>query len=182
MKFLKPTVILIFITLLLPKCSKEKDTQSPDKKGEFIIEGISYPIEKGSVRMHYEDPKGVYWYWVVLSSAEISVAGENDIAGKGNLIDMVLFTQSAGGLEPGEYIIDPESQSPGYTTLKGYIDLDRAEDKIAHYYVFLSGNLEIKMEGEDFVISIHARGEERTLDDQVLKKAIEMSGYYRGGL
>ncbi len=187
MKYLCYMLILVVFPLFFVSCSKEDEGDSTEEKGEILINGEKYVLNKGGIWYFMEHPDNVYNFYIELISPGIMGNAEDGYTGQGELVSLVLLSQNWNLPDPGTYsiVVEEDEGNSGNAFLEIYsgFHLEGNEEVAEQYYVCISGNVVFNKTGDEYEFTVSAIGYKLDFDtDNILEEDIEINLSYKGNL
>lgn len=167
MKYLKFVTFIIACSLILVTCKKDDEETLIVETGTLTIDGTQYSIGHGEILRFEHLYGGVYYAPIYLMSSEFSF-GETGIYGNGQLVEMVVFTDSETEITSGQYTVAVGENYQAGTFIFGlFQDMQGDTWEISGFYQAASGTMEVSKSGSAYTMNINVLAD---------KYDIEMAG------
>ncbi|MCU4176210.1 hypothetical protein [Carboxylicivirga sp. N1Y90] len=187
MKTLKIIILLIAAALIVAGCNKddEKDIVPDTGINAFYIDGIEYPISKGTIHYFTENgPDFGYVYIISLFSDNLYFDGEN-ATGTGYFINMPIYSQHADILQGDVFRSNNKLTDTDAYECVAVLDYDAATEAFSGVYHTDKGSLTVQRNGDEFelILTQASANRIRGLEDfDILSSNHTMMFYFKGSL
>lgn len=180
-------VILVFYGFnALDRQKYEKTEQNDTSKNGFFVDDIHYKLSHGEIRGSRENANSEgYDFELNLFSAGMITK----CAGKGNFVQFNIASETSDDIKPFIYLFDENSRSPHRSSRKlqkfnGFLTVNMNCETWENkgFYVPQKGTLEVKKLDKEYEFIFDVIANSINDNDEVIKKNIKISGYYKGEL
>ena len=166
MRTIKYFLLLIITSVYVSSCSKDKDEDEVDivETGSLTIEGVEYTISHGEILRFENLYSNVYYTPLYFLSSDF-VLGDEAIAGVGQMVEMIVFTNNSNEITPGNYtIVINDNYVNGTFILGCFTDFHDDTWEISSYYSATSGNLDVTKTRNVYTMNISVLADKYDLE------------------